>query len=159
MTFLTPRRSRVWWVRSVDVLFWSVAAAVPAALYWHLAPNTLGPWLSIGTPVFFAGLGPLLRGAATQIPELEWDRDRFEYRGAERIQVKWADYRGHRLTWAIPPRLRLFRAGQRPVTIEFFMFDEPQRIALLDELARREAALPNRRLQLPAPASKGSVIS
>ena len=150
MASLIPRRSRVWWVRSVDVLFWTVAAAAAPVLYEWFAPSTLGPWITIGTPVLIAGVGGLIKSFVTRIPELEWDQAGFQYRASEPIQVKWSEYRGHRLSWALPPGLKLFRAGKRPVSIDLFMFDEDQRSALLNELARHEVALPNKRLKLTA---------
>jgi hypothetical protein len=150
MSRLTSRRSRAFWVRSVDVLFWTVAAGAAPALFWWLAPSSLGPWVTIGTPVLITGLVGVVKSLSALAPELEWDREGIQYRGSKHVQVKWADYRGHRLIWAIPPALQLLRAGQRPITVDLFMFGERERAALFDELARHEEALPNTRLKLAA---------
>lgn len=69
---------------------------------------------------------------------MSWDRDGLtSCRGGEVTQIPWSDYKGYRLRWDLPRRVKLLRHAKRPVVIELLEFDEDQRAQLLAELAVR----------------------
>jgi len=131
-------------------------AATPWLLgyYWR---HSMGipmytPWIETG--VVFGILTVLVRlfFKKRSIPEIAVDRDGLTYlhRGTT-VRIPWSEYRGYRLTWAIPRQLRVLGASDDSMVIDLSLFDDDERRALMGELSmHREVALPNKRLKLTA---------
>ena len=145
MTILKPPRSRTALRRTVDTLWSAALGGSPFAFWYFVAhPTFLPGWVQIGFPTTVIGLVALAKAAMTHPPQLSWDRDGLTWcRGAEVTQIPWSDYKGYRLSWDVPRRVKLLRHAEGPVVIELFEFDEDQRAQLLAELAvHTKSALP-----------------
>ncbi len=112
----------------------------------HLAVGGAAPLLAwLWLAVFERGAG------AAPETELRLDSNELRFARFEQVEVmSWDDYWGYRLTWELPPRIRIRRGGAKPILIDFFAFSREQRSILVEELRRRAEALPNKRLKLPA---------
>jgi hypothetical protein len=114
-----------------------------------------GPWDAVAYPAIGGAVGTLLgialRDGLLQAPELVWNHEEMIYRASgEETKIAWSDYQGHRYAWEYPVRMKIRRSGKRPLRIDFFAFKPDDRRLLLAELEARRAALPNKRLKLPA---------
>jgi hypothetical protein len=73
--------------------------------------------------------------------EVRLDSDGFRYIHLDKVStVPWSEYRGYRLTWEFPRRLRIDRLKGRPVIVELSAFSRDQRAILLTTLTARHGA-------------------
>ena len=152
MIALRPSRVRRL-VRSLLSLVLDAALAFGPVAYavFRQHPTFAPVWVLIGAPVCILVLGRFIfLWALYAAPEISWDRDELQIKlGSELTNIPWTDIKGHRLTWDLPRRLKVYRHSVKgSVRIDIAAFDVDQREALVTAIAQHTAALPNQRLKL-----------
>lgn len=162
MTVLTPAPVRRIRQRALVAMLDAAFTATPFALPYILGRQLfISAWLQLGAPfALFTLIRFLMLSARSSDPEIGWDHDGLQIGGpSERSTFSWAELAGHRLTWDIPRRLRLYRiSGRDPVTLDIAAFDDEQREALMSEIARHSAVLSQGRLEPSRRMIRGSEI-
>ena len=114
-------------------------------------PTFAPVWVLIGAPVcILLLLRFMFLWAWYAAPEISWDRDELQIKlGGELTHIPWTGFKGHRLTWDLPRRLKVYRHSVKgSLKIDIAAFDVEQREALMMAIAQHSAALPNQRLKL-----------
>jgi len=138
---LIPSRARLFLRRMIASFEEAIVAAIPFAFARVWNPLFMSAWVEIGMPA--AALGVLsffVRASRWRALEVSWDREGLKYRKGDTVlHVPWTEYAGHRYTWDIPQRLKVFRTSQRPMIIDTFPLTHEQRTMLLAELSSHPA--------------------
>jgi hypothetical protein len=114
-------------------------------------PTFAPAWVLIGAPIcILVPLRFMFLWALYAAPAISWDRDELQINlGGELTHIPWTDFKGHRLTWDLPRRLKVYRHSVKgSLRIDIAAFDVEQREALMTAIAQHSAAPPNQRVKL-----------
>lgn len=74
--------------------------------------------------------------------QVELDPRELRYTRFEEVTtLRWSEYRGYRITWSLPPQIRIERSAGTPILIDFFAFSRSQRETILETLEGRSYAV------------------